>query len=148
MTSKINKVLTILRLRHNHTATFLKLNPSVLHLLRLVEPFVTYGYPSLKSVRDLVLKRGYTIIKGRRIALSDNTMIENALGKYNIICIEDIIHEIFTCGPSFQKVNRFLCPFKLNMPHGGFPNKRVCFTDGGDAGNRKEKINQLVQKMN
>ena len=28
-------------------------------MLRIVEPFIAYGYPNLKSVRELVYKRGY-----------------------------------------------------------------------------------------
>jgi len=147
MTSKIKKILSLLRLRHTHTASFVQLNPGTLFMLKLAEHFVTYGYPTIKTVRDLITKRGYTRIEGRRVALTDNTLIENALGKWNVVCLEDIVHEIFTCGPAFQSVNRFIAPFKLNSPHGGFPNKRVPFTEGGDAGSRAEKINQLLQKM-
>lgn len=36
------------------------------------------------------------------------------LGKYGIICIEDLVHEIFTVGPNFKAVNNFLWPFKLS----------------------------------
>jgi len=147
MTSKVKKILTLLRLRHTHTAAFVQLNPNNLLLLKLVEPFVTYGYPTIKTVRDLITKRGYTNVNGRRMALTDNNIIENALGKSNVVCLEDIVHEIFTCGPAFHVVNRFMSPFKLNSPHGGFPNKRVVFTEGGDAGCRAEQINQLLQKM-
>lgn len=28
-------------------------------MLRLVEPYVAWGYPNLKSVRELIYKRGY-----------------------------------------------------------------------------------------
>ena len=28
-------------------------------MLRWVEPYIAYGYPNLKSVRDLVYKRGF-----------------------------------------------------------------------------------------
>jgi len=148
ITPRIKKILALLRLKFSHTASFLQLDPNIQHMLRLVEPFVTYGYPNLKTVRDLVTKRGYTRLAGKRQALTDNVMIENELGNVNVVCIEDIVHEIYTCGPAFKKVNKFLYPFKLNVPHGGFPNKRTTFAEGGDAGNRHEKINQLVQLMN
>lgn len=34
-------------------------------------------------------------------------------GKYNIICMEDLIHEIFTVGPNFKYASNFLWPFKV-----------------------------------
>jgi hypothetical protein len=30
-----------------------------MNMLQRVEPYVAYGYPNLKSVRELVYKRGY-----------------------------------------------------------------------------------------
>ena len=40
--------------------------------------------------------------------------ILQALGKHNIICIEDLVHEIFTVGPAFKQASNFLWPFKLS----------------------------------
>lgn len=68
-----------------------------------------------------------------------------ALGKHNIICIEDLIHEIQSCGPNFKAVNNFLWPFKLNSARGGLPEKRRHFVEGGQCGNREEKINLLIK---
>lgn len=28
-------------------------------MLRIVEPYITWGYPNLKSVRELIYKRGF-----------------------------------------------------------------------------------------
>lgn len=116
-------------------------------MLRLVEPYVTWGYPSLKTIRDLVYKRGYGKVNVQRVALTDNEIIEEALGEYGIICIEDIIHEIYTCGPHFKEVTNFLWPFKLNAPRGGMNKKRTHFNEGGAAGNREELINQFVKQV-
>jgi len=109
MTTKIKKLLSYLRLRHNHTAAFVQLTPNSMHILNLLEPFVTYGFPNLKTIRELVTKRGYTKINGQRVALTDNTIIENALGNWNVVCLEDIVHEVFTCGPAFKHVNKNFC---------------------------------------
>lgn len=49
-----------------------------------------------------------------RIPLINNGIIEQALGKHNIICIEDLIHEIYTVGPAFKQASNFLWPFKLS----------------------------------
>merc|ERR1712121_363809 len=56
---KVKKVLQLLRLRQIHNGVFVKLNKSTLNMLRLVEPYVAWGYPNLKSVRELVYKRGF-----------------------------------------------------------------------------------------
>ncbi|XP_020214337.1 60S ribosomal protein L7-3 [Cajanus cajan] len=94
-------------------------------MLRRVEPYVTYGYPNLKSVRELIYKRGFRKVNKQRIALTDNFIIEETLGKNGIICIEDLIHEIMTVGPLFREANNFLWPFKLKAPLGGLKKKKI-----------------------
>lgn len=117
-------------------------------MLRLVEPYVTYGYPNLKTVRELVYKRGFAKVNGQRIPITSNDVIEQQLGKKGIICIEDVIHELYTVGPHFKEVNKFLWAFKLSSPKGGYNKKRNHFVEGGDAGNRENLINSFIQSMN
>uniref|UniRef100_A0A6V3RKU5 Ribosomal protein L30 ferredoxin-like fold domain-containing protein n=1 Tax=Lotharella globosa TaxID=91324 RepID=A0A6V3RKU5_9EUKA len=148
MNPNTKKILQLLRLRQIQNATFLRVNKATLNMLKRVEAYVTYGPPNLKTVRELIYKRGYAKINGQRIPLSDNKVIADALGKYDILCIEDLIHEIFTVGPHFKEANRFLWPFKLSSPLGGYKAKRKHFAEGGDAGNREEYINKLVRRMN
>jgi len=145
---KVKKALQLLRLRQINNGVFVKLNKSTLNMLRLVEPFVAWGYPNLKTIRDLVYKRGFAKVNHQRIAISNNEVIEQSLGALNIICVEDLIHEIFTVGPNFKKANNFLWPFKLSCPTGGMRNKTNHFVEGGDHGNREDFINQMVRKMN
>ncbi len=144
---KTRKILQLLRLRQIHNCVFVKMNRATLNMLRLVEPFIAYGEPNLKTVRELIYKRGFGKIDKQRVALTDNLMVDKALGKEGISCMEDLIHEIFTCGSKFKKANNFLHPFKLSSPLGGFKSKLIHFNEGGDAGNRQEKINKLVQRM-
>eukprot|EP00823_Brevimastigomonas_motovehiculus_P000061 TRINITY_DN10165_c0_g1_i1.p1 TRINITY_DN10165_c0_g1~~TRINITY_DN10165_c0_g1_i1.p1 ORF type:complete len:280 (-),score=72.30 TRINITY_DN10165_c0_g1_i1:70-909(-) len=145
---KVKKILELLRLRQLNNGVFVKVNKATANMLLLVEPYVTYGQPNLKSIRELIYKRGYGKVNHQRIALTDNSIIQKVLGKYGVVCVEDIIHEIFTCGPHFREVNNFLWPFKLSSPLGGFSYKKIHFTQGGDHGNREEKINELIRKMN
>jgi large subunit ribosomal protein L7e len=118
-------------------------------MLKKVLPFITFGYPTKKTVSDLIYKRGYGKVNKQRIPLENNAIIEKALGDKNIICIEDLIHEIVTVGPHFKEANNFLWPFKLNNPKGGYgpKGKRHPFHTGGDRGNREEFINPLVKQM-
>ncbi|KAG9443782.1 hypothetical protein H6P81_015122 [Aristolochia fimbriata] len=148
MHPKTRKITQLLRLRQIFNGVFLKVNKATLNMLHRVEPYVTYGYPNLKSVRELIYKRGHGKINKQRIGLTDNSIIEQGLGKYGIVCIEDLIHEIMTVGPHFKEANNFLWPFKLSAPSGGLQKKRNHYVEGGDAGNREDKINELIRRMN
>ncbi|CAF9919133.1 MAG: 60S ribosomal protein L7 [Heterodermia speciosa] len=146
---KPRKILQLLRLLQINNGVFVKLTKATLEMLKIVEPYIAYGYPSLKTVRELIYKRGYGKVDKQRIALTDNQIIEENLGKFGIVCMEDLIHEIFTVGANFKQASNFLWPFKLSNPTGGFRARKFKhFVEGGDLGNREEKINALIQQMN
>ncbi|KAK4106957.1 60S ribosomal protein L7 [Parathielavia hyrcaniae] len=146
---KPRKILQLLRLLQINNGVFVRVTKATAEMIKVVEPWVAYGYPNLKSVKELIYKRGYGKVSGQRIALTDNAVIEENLGKYGIICMEDLIHEIYTVGPNFKQAANFLWPFKLSNPNGGFrPRKFKHFIEGGDLGNREEHINALIRQMN
>ena len=139
--------MQLLRLRQLHNATLVKLNKATWNMLRRVEPYVTYGYPSNKTIRDLVYKRGYGKLNNQRIPITTNEVIEKGLGSKGITCVEELIHELVTVGPNFKQANNFLWPFKLTSPKLGFEKKRHPYLNKGAFGNREEKINNLVKRM-
>ncbi|KAL9613669.1 MAG: hypothetical protein Q9167_001798 [Letrouitia subvulpina] len=146
---KPRKTLQLLRLLQINNGVFVRLTKATSEMLKIVEPYIAYGYPSLKSIRELIYKRGYGKVDKQRIALSDNQIIEDHLGKFGIVCMEDLIHEIFTVGPNFKQASNFLWPFKLSNPTGGFRTRKFKhFVEGGDLGNREDKINALIKQMN
>jgi len=146
---KPRKILQLLRLIQINSGVFIRLTKATQEMLTIVNPYIAYGYPNLKSVRELIYKRGYGKIDKQRIPLTDNQLIEDNLGKYGIVCMEDLIHEVFTVGPNFKQASNFLWPFKLSNPNGGFqPRKFKHFIEGGDLGNREEHINALIKQMN
>ncbi|KAI0804144.1 60S ribosomal protein L7 [Xylaria sp. FL0064] len=146
---KPRKILQLLRLLQINNGVFVRVTKATAEMIKIVEPWVAYGYPNLKSVKELIYKRGYGKVNKQRIPLTDNAIIEENLGKYGIICMEDLVHEIFTVGPNFKQASNFLWPFKLSNPNGGFrPRKFKHFIEGGDLGNREEKINALIRQMN
>ncbi|KAI1282527.1 60S ribosomal protein L7 [Xylaria sp. FL0933] len=146
---KPRKILQLLRLLQINNGVFVRVTKATAEMIKIVEPWVAYGYPNLKSVKELIYKRGYGKVNKQRIPLTDNAIIEENLGKYGIICMEDLVHEIVTVGPNFKQASNFLWPFKLSNPNGGFrPRKFKHFIEGGDLGNREEKINALIRQMN
>lgn len=47
MTKRVKRVIELLRLRKNYTGVFVKLSPLSLKMLRIVEPYVAWGYVPL-----------------------------------------------------------------------------------------------------
>merc|ERR1711977_167141 len=65
-----------------NNGVFVRMTKATLEMLKVVEPWIAYGYPNLKTVRELIYKRGYGKVNKQRIALTDNSIIETNLGKY------------------------------------------------------------------
>ncbi|KAH0790246.1 60S ribosomal protein L7-2 [Histomonas meleagridis] len=144
---RTRKILQLFRLRQRLNAVFIRINKATLEMLKRVESYVAYGYPSPEVVRQLIFKRGYANVNGQRLPLSTNDIVYATLGKFGIESVEDVAHEIYTCGPNFTVANRFLWPFQLNTPKGGFRQPRRHYVEGGDYGNRENLIDQLVLRM-
>merc|ERR1712159_634917 len=79
LSPKPRKILQLLRLRQLHNGVFLKVNKP-----KYIAPYVTFGYPNLKTVKELIYKRGYGKVNKCRIPLMDNDIISKALGEYGI----------------------------------------------------------------
>jgi len=145
---KPRKILQLLRLFQINNGTFVKLTRATLQMLQWIGPYIAWGYPNLKSVKELIYKRGFAKVDKQRIPITDNAVVEKALGQFGIICVEDLVHEIYTVGPHFKQANNFLWSFKLSNPSGGYKGKKVPhFIEGGESGNREEHINGLIAKM-
>merc|ERR1712198_485873 len=135
------KRATIFKRAEQYVKEYRRAEADELRLARDARKHGNFYVPS-----EAVCKRGYGKLQGRRCALT-NEIIDQRLGKFGIICVEDLIHEIFAVGPHFKVANNFLWHFKLNNARGGWRKKANHFTEGGDFGNREELINRLLKKM-
>ena len=54
----------------------MQLNKATINMMRVVEPYIAWGYPNLKTVRELIYKRGYGKVDKSRIPLTENAVIE------------------------------------------------------------------------
>ncbi|KIY42828.1 ribosomal protein L30p/L7e [Fistulina hepatica ATCC 64428] len=102
------KILQLLCLLQISNSVFVKVTKATQQILRPVEPYVTYGEPNLKSVRELIYKRGYGKVNKQRFPLSSNAVIKQSVSKYHILCVEDLVYEIVTAGPNFKQAANFL----------------------------------------
>ncbi|GIX62069.1 ribosomal protein RPL7 [Babesia caballi] len=153
LTPKPRLILKLFRLLQLHNGVFIKMNKATMEMLKVITPYVTFGYPTLSTIRKLLYKRGYAKVGRRgawsRVRISNDDIVEENLGKHGVHGMEDVVHQIYTCGPKFKEVTNFLWPFKLNPPRKGFVAKRHGYTEarGGDAGNREHLINELLCRM-
>ena len=144
----VKRALSRIRLRNVNEGVFLRYDASHRKLLQLVEPWVVYGPPLNGVVEDLVERRGFGTVAGKRVALSDNTIIEQALGDdCGVICVEDLVHELCEVGDGFTKVSQFLWPFRLSHTTTHFERETLKFTLGKDYGDKGERINDFIKQM-
>lgn len=69
-------------------------------------------------------------------------------GKHGIICLEDLIHEIYSVGKSFVAANNFLLPFRLSVPRHAARDKAGLLKDLGNPGFRGTDINSIIRLLN
>eukprot|EP00656_Telonema_subtile_P017758 TRINITY_DN19572_c0_g1_i2.p1 TRINITY_DN19572_c0_g1~~TRINITY_DN19572_c0_g1_i2.p1 ORF type:complete len:172 (+),score=52.32 TRINITY_DN19572_c0_g1_i2:299-814(+) len=147
---RAKKVLARLRLLQMNQGIFMKADKDSAEILRKVDPYVSFGYPSAAMVEELIFKRGYGSVDKRRMALNDNKLIEQALGESTgMICIEDLVHQISTVGTHFDEAAKFLWPFKLNSIKTKQTDEGKKTKKGAKKifGNQKEKINDVIKAM-
>jgi len=77
---------------------FIKLTNANITRIKRVENYITYGYPSRKVVSELIYKRCHAKINGKRVHIDNNKKVEDNLGSLGIICLEDLVNEIYGLG--------------------------------------------------
>jgi large subunit ribosomal protein L7e len=102
--------------------------------LKPLDAYVAYGYITNKSVVELVHRRAFVQADGVKKPLSDNLTVEKALGANDIICLNDLSHEIYNVGPNFDPARKFLCTFKLSSPTGHYEKNILKVTDDVENG--------------
>ncbi|KFB42545.1 hypothetical protein ZHAS_00010255 [Anopheles sinensis] len=159
----VDRTLYRLNLRFLKSATLQRLTPEVHAMLKIVEPFVIWGYPNITVIRELIYKYGALRdpglpharkgpeLKGKGLVpLTSNKLVEEIFGYCGIICVDDLIHEIMTLGEAFEYVHRHFRCFKLRNPSTGWACPKLkgkLRSLGGEAGFRGDEINELFKTL-
>ena len=70
-----------------------------------------FRYPNLKSVRELLYKRGYGKVDGKRLPLNDNALIEAKLGRQYMGVIRTLFnHSVSVDNITVYVMNLLLTP--------------------------------------
>lgn len=130
---EIKKELQSLGLYHKYNGVFINLNQenigkfahsnphSLTHLnasarLKPLDSYVAYGYISSQLVHELIHRRAFVMLNGEKKNLSNNLIIEQLFGEQNVLCLNDLAHELYTVGPSFANILSVLATFNLASP--------------------------------
>ena len=68
------------------------------------------------------------------------------LGQHNLICVEDLINEIFTVGPHFKEATNFLWPFQFSPSKQRYYKSERASIGDGQFGFRGTKVNDFIEK--
>ena len=82
-------------------------------MLKKIENYVVYGQPSKTLIEDLLKYRGFAKVNEKKVSLSDNNIIEEALGDIDIICVEDIVDQIYK-NENIDRINKFIYTFIMS----------------------------------
>ena len=157
--SILNILNNKLQIRNINDGVFIRYNETTRPLLHSVEPYIVYGPINDSSmIHDLIIRRGHAKHNNNeRVPISNNAMIEDEFRKNpkysknelctNILCIEDIVHEIYTVGDAFDVITKdFLYPFQLSNSKTEYESRTLHVKEIFDVGDAKEMTSKQQQQ--
>lgn len=103
-----------------YSARLLRITPSSERVLAQLRPFTIVGFPSTEQLTHLLRTRGALWIEETKTKrfITGNLLLEQALGQYNILCIEDLAESITSPTPSehMDVILKNVAPFDLHPP--------------------------------
>ncbi|BFH73467.1 50S ribosomal protein L30 [Sulfurisphaera javensis] len=138
----IQDTLKLLRLPRRFNAMIYEDTPSIRGMLKVAEPYVTWGELNEESLK-LLLTRLETKIGHKRIT---DEILKTQL---KIDGYDSFVKKIMTGELKLHKLDDyFKLPIRLHPPSGGFKGKiNRPFNVKGEFGYRGEKINELIKRM-
>ncbi|KEG08485.1 putative 60S ribosomal protein L7 [Trypanosoma grayi] len=101
-----------------YAARLLCLDPRSDHLVQQLGPFCVVGHPEPAQLEELLRTRAalWNEETQTKRLISGNLMLEQALGAYNVLCIEDLCDTIINKSEHVQEVLRHIAPFDFHPP--------------------------------
>jgi len=137
---RVEDTLRMLRMERNNTATLLDDRPDYRGMLQKAKDWITWGEPTVETIRLLLEKRGKVTGDG---PIDAETL--KALGYKDL---DELAAALHACKVEFTKLDGVKPFFRLHPPSGGF--KRTVkrpYRAGGELGYRGEAINDLARRM-
>ncbi|MDD5649978.1 MAG: 50S ribosomal protein L30 [Candidatus Nanoarchaeia archaeon] len=141
MKKPIKDTLNLLRIYKKNSCAVVSAKPSYIGMLELIKDFVTWGEIDKETFKLLLLKRG-------RLP-GNQPLTEEYIKKSTNLTIDQFAEQFVNDKKELKDIPGLKSFFRLTPPVKGFENKGVKrpFSMGGALGYRKEKINELIQRM-
>jgi len=137
---RVEDTLRMLRMERNNTSTILDDRPDYLGMLQKAKDWITWGEPTVETIRLLLEKRGEAPGGGR---IDSETL--KALGYDGM---DELAAALHTCSVEFNKLDSVKPFLRLHPPSKGF--KRTVkrpYRAKGELGYRGDAINNLARRM-
>jgi len=108
LSTQQRKILRKMGLFRAHEAHIFKVDESLKNHLKAVENFVIYGKINRKTIKQLISKRGKFLVEKKVELISSNKIVEDILGNFGIVCVEDMVGEISGGSKNFSEVKNAL----------------------------------------
>ncbi len=141
LTEQIKSTFKLLRLYKKYNCVVVPNSPQYIGMIKKVKDFITWGEVDEKTLKQLLEKRG---------RLPNNIQLTEEYTKEKTkLSINDFTKEVFQGKKELKDIPGLKLSFRLHPPKGGFERKgtKQPYSTGGVLGYRKEKINELIQKM-
>lgn len=138
---EIKDTLNMLRLFNKHHCVVVDNTPSYIGMLKQVKDYVTWGEVNEETFQILLTKRGRIV--------GNKKLTEDYLKEKTKLTFNEFTKEFFSSKKSLKDVPGIKNFFRLKSPLRGFERGGIKkpFSLGGSIGYRKEKINDLIQRM-
>jgi large subunit ribosomal protein L30 len=132
--------MKMLRVDRNNYATIIDDRPDYKGMLQKAKDWITWGEPSVKTVKEILMKRGK--------APGDVKLTEEYIKSLGFESFDDLAEKLFKCELSINQVDGIKPFFRLHPPKKGFKKSvKRPYNSKGELGYRGEAINELAIRM-
>jgi len=132
---EIRDTFKMLNLEKKNSCVIIPETPQYLGMIKKIKDFSTWGTISEETLTELIKKRART---------NDNERITEEFLKKNKMKIEDMAKKIKEEKIKELEIKPY---FRLSPPSKGFKGSTKHHYPSGALGDRKEKINELLERM-
>lgn len=138
---KVDDTLKMLRLYKPNGCVIVPASPIYIGMINKVKDFVTWGEIDKETFEKMIKKRGKIV--------GDKPLTEEYLKEKLKTRFDEFTKEYFEGKKELKDIPGFKTFFRLSPPSSGYERKGIKkpFSMGGSLGYRKEKINELLQRM-
>lgn len=142
---KCRDIFTEFNLLDQFEARFIALTEENRQKLKSISHIITYGTPTPELTRKLVHTHLHTEVDGKRVPVTSNKVVKQALSGSGFVCIDDLSHALLT-GENVEPACSFIAPFhfvKKDLNEKSKQNVKV----GGESGWRGAEITSFVESI-